>query len=149
LRIHDIVVLRFTRASKDREWSIAFRLDFAETLARATRQIATDLWSRLIRTTRKTTPVSVNNESGAMTVYHPQIYTISVEPHELFSTVTKAFVIVTGNTHVLFETRETTGATSTALRNRRHNGHDTPESSAYIRLGANLPKVAPVKITLR
>src|SRR5580692_2286348 len=55
-----------------------------------------------------------------MTVDHPHVGAIAVEPNELLSAVTETPMIVTGHTHVLLEQREAANSAAEAFRGERH-----------------------------
>ena len=55
-----------------------------------------------------------------MTVDHPHVRAIAVEPDELVGAFTEALVIVAGHLHVCFEPRKTADSAREASWNRQH-----------------------------
>ena len=73
-----------------------------------------------------------------MTVGHPHVRAIAVEPDELVGAFTETLVIVAGHLHVRFEPRKTADSAREAFRNRQHlRSRDAPYAEADRKSGGS------------
>jgi hypothetical protein len=77
--------------------------DLAEASARATCEIAAGLRARFIGTAYQPVRAPLDAQGGAMSVDHPHVGAIALEPNKLAGAVIEARVIVTGDGHEGFE----------------------------------------------
>lgn len=94
--------------------------DLAEAGAGAASEIAAGLRARFVRAADQLARALFDAQSGAMTVDHPHVRAIAVEPNELVGAFTETRVIVTGHAHVRFEPRKTASSACETFWNRRH-----------------------------
>jgi hypothetical protein len=96
------------------------RRNLAEASARSAREIAAGLRARVVRAAGELARPLFDAQSGAMTVDHPHIRAIAIEPNELVGAFTETRVIVTGDADVGFESRKTANSAGEAVGKRRH-----------------------------
>lgn len=96
------------------------RRDLAQASAGTARESAADLRARFVRAADEPPQTLLDSQGRAMSVDHPHVGAIAVEPNELLRPFTEMRVIVTGHAHVRLEQRKTANSAREAVRNRRH-----------------------------
>ena len=97
--------------------------DLAEASNGAAREIAARLRAYFVHGADELARTFLDAQSGAMTVDHPHVGAVTVEPNERVGAITETRVIVACHAHVRFEPRKTASPARKTFRNRRHLNH--------------------------